>query len=858
MLATIGCEKSGQDTTTEYGFVQFKLMKAATLDATRTTTPLDYLAEACKVEVVVQCDGQTITQTLPLASYDDESAEWGLYSEKLRLLAGDYTLIGFRLYGNIDNLIYTGSLADRFSIVSNGFTQHTIGVECVERGSVSFTLTKEFDTRTVDGDYPFSRIRSVDISIVDKFTGITTTLRGINVEHRTEFSDGAIDEELYDRNGMISYAVAIDTQSLEAGDYLVTAYATYSANNGSGLLERCSTTDRGIEFSVADNQLTRATIPVRLSTAAEHLKDYYALREIWLALDGPNWSYHGKAYTSGANWDFNKDADMWGDQPGVSLDGNGRITYLNISGFGARGIVPDAIGQLTELRTLYLGDHNEMIGGFEGAEPEARISAMSYHDKVLKRDCREDLSKELREVINSDPAMEPIVCREPRVKPLDMAFGEITNDIRGISRAMKRLTKLEQFFIANSPITADGFFRDVEPSSEFYAERESWSWSNFVNLTDVEIYNCAKLDRLPLEMLCELPQLQSLSVSLNQGISGEQLLSDWKALIDSPAGRTIQILYLGYNNLEETPEYDYLKRMHRLGLLDCTNNRLKVVHPFGKEISLVNIYYDFNQIEHIYPADDGYYCGLSQMENFSARNNCLTELPDIFTASSVYAVVSVNFSNNDISSLVNGEAWRGINTETLNLSNNRFEAMPKEILNSGSVIGVLMMGGNGMRRIDEGAINGRYAKNLTTIDLSYNRLTELPEADFGEERLPYLYGIDISYNAFSEFPYSLLEIDELTVLSIRQQRDDEGNRTLSEWPQGLHKHPGLAAFYIGSNNLGVIDDYISPYIFLFEIKDNPNISIDLSSVCPYIEQGYYELVYDSTQDIRGCDALNLD
>jgi hypothetical protein len=55
-----------------------------------------------------------------------------------------------------------------------------------------------------------------------------------------------------------------------------------------------------------------------------------------------------------------------------------------------------------------------------------------------------------------------------------------------------------------------------------------------------------------------------------------------------------------------------------------------------------------------------------------------------------------------------------------------------------------------------------------------------------------------------------------------------------------------------------IEDRISPYILLFEIKDNPNISIDLSNVCPYIEMGYYELIYDSTQDIRGCDALNLD
>lgn len=855
-LAFVGCERGGDNTATEYGYVQFKLIKSASMDATRTTTPLDKLGDATKIEVVMQHDGATISQTLPLSSYDEESAEWGLYSEKLRLLAGDYTLIGFRLYDNLDKEIYSGNSADKFSIVGEGFTQHTVGVECIERGTISFVLKKEFDTRA-EGGYPFRSIRSVDIIVKDKFTGIKTTLRGLEVEHREEFTDGAIDDEYYDRNGRSSYAVTLGSETLEAGNYIVTDYLTYALKNSSSLLEHCAIEERAIEFTINDNSATEVTIPVRLSTAAEHIKDYIALREIWLALDGPNWSYHGEAYTSGANWDFNKDIDMWGDQPGVTLDGDGRITNLNISGFGARGIVPDAIGQFSELRILYLGDHNEMIGGFD-AEPTARISAMDYHDKVLKRDCREALSKELREVINRDPEQETIICREPEIKPLDMAFGEVTNDIQGISLAIKRLTKLEQFFIANSPITADGFFRDVEPSSEFYAERDEWSWSNFVNLTDVEIYNCAKLERLPLEMLGELPALQSLNISLNQGISGEQLLNDWKALINSPAGRTIQILYMGYNNLEATPEHDYLKRMVKLGQLDCTNNRLKVVHPFGKEISLVNVYYDFNQIERIYPAEDGYYCGLSQLENFSARNNRLTALPDIFTANSVYTVVSINFSNNNISELEGGDEWRGVNTETLNLSNNRFTTMPKAIFNSGSLVNVLMMGGNGMRTIEDGALRGRYASYLSTLDLSYNRLSDLPDADICKANLPYLYGIDVSCNAFGEFPKHVLDIEALTVVSIRQQRDDEGNRILSDWPTGIGNHPKMSALYIGSNDYGLIDDVISPYILLFEIKDNPNISIDVSSVCPYIEKGYYELVYDSTQDIRGCDALNLD
>ena len=98
----------------------------------------------------------------------------------------------------------------------------------------------------------------------------------------------------------------------------------------------------------------------------------------------------------------------------------------------------------------------------------------------------------------------------------------------------------------------------------------------------------------------------------------------------------------------------------------------------------------------------------------------------------------------------------------------------------------------------------------------------------------------------------------MTVLGIRSQRDASGNRTLRQWPTGIYQCPSLSGFYIGGNDLRKVDDTISPDIFIFEIKDNPNISIDLSAVCSYIKYGYYKLIYDKTQDIRGCDYLTLE
>ena len=855
LLLAGGCEQQGDNLSADYGYVQFQLVKASQLDDTRAEQ-LEWLSDAYKICVVMQYEGSTITQTLNVESYDKATAEWGLWSEKLRLLAGDYNVIGYYIYDNLDNEILVGEGQGSFTVENRGLTIKTIGVETIKRGTVTFALLKAFETTryTFESDFLFSSIASADISVKNTFTNRTTTFKALPAAYYETFVDETIDDELYDRNGQSAYIICPTTNYLEAGNYIITDYVVYSDAKGRNKIGSGSIADVKQAFDVEDNLNTLAIVPIVLSKEAEHIKDYKALKEIWLALDGPNWTFHGEEYMAGTNWDFNKDIDMWGDQPGVTLDGNGRVVGLNISGFGAKGVVPDAIGQLTELRSLYLGNHNELIGGYN-AGSTARIHALDYMNNVVSRDAREDLSPELKCAINSDPTLKPIAMSKPERK--DVAYGNLTNGITAISRAMMRLTKLEQLFIANSPIT-DEFFAEVEPSSEFYAERNTWSWSNFAMLTDVEIYNCAQLTRLPMEMLAALPNVQSLNISMNKGISGEQLKADWEAFIEGASGGVVQILYIGYNNLRETPSHDYLKQMTKLGYLDCTNNLLETIHPFGKEISFATIYLDNNRITRLYAAEDGYFCGLSQMETLSCSNNCLTELPDIFTAQSVYTVQSVDFSSNKISTLENGEKWRGINSSSLNLADNHFEELPARLMKSGSKIETLMLSSNGMRKIADGALTGPYSYYLTTIDLSFNRLKEIPYDDFSALNIPYLYGIDLSSNAFEAFPYAPLGINTLTVMSIRQQRDDAGNRTLREWPTGLYTCPKMSAFYIGSNDLRQIEDTISPYILLFEIKDNPNISIDLSGVCPYIEMGYYELIYDSTQDIRGCDALNLD
>ena len=867
-LGFVGCTEAEDELIASYGYVQFKLYKNDTAPASRATS-LDYLHDAHKVKVTMQHEGSTIEQTLVLNAYNNEHAEYGLRSDKLKLMTGEYHVVGYTLYDKLDAKLLDENVSSSFTVVSNGLSYHNLSVNVTPRGKASFRLVKPKSfttTRATDaGAYPFGNIKAVSFTVKNTKTLESTDINKVLVKLEEGFHNHDIDES---GNNAQTTSFAVDTVVwLKAGTYTISSYTTYSDKQARTVLEAAEVTD-GISFEVRDNELTNAVaITIQLSETAEHIKDYLALKEIWLALDGPNWSYYGEAEAPGCNWNFNKDLDMWGDQPGVSIDADGRVISLSLAGMGARGVVPDAIGQLTEVAVLSLGTHDELLGGHLFDEVDGAMTAeqrqairMSYHDKFLKRDIREGLTDILQDAINRDEKQAPIV-KSSRITLKDVQFGKQTNAITGISRAMMRLKKLQQFYIANSPITADSFFVDVEKGSPYYKEQATWTWADMESFTDVEIYNCRNLERLPLEMLTTLPELQSLNIACNNNISGAQLKSDWEAIINGASGPRLQLLYMGYNNLEEFPDYDHLSKMVKLALLDCTNNKIKTLHPFGKNINLTKVYLDYNEIERIpgHREDDGYdyFFGYYDVELFSCTHNMLTEVPDVFNAKSVNIMKDVDFSYNQITGFEHGDAHRGINATSVSLSYNKLEEMPAVLFKTGSPMTVLVLSGNGMKRIPEGSMTGKYSHYLQTLDLSYNKLTDLP-SDLWATNLPYLYGIDLSYNSFKEFPYEPLDCSYLTTFGIRHQRDEEGNRTLRTWPTGLYTCPSLAAFYIGSNDLRKIEDTISPYIRYFEIADNPNISIDISDVCDYIAAGYYLLIYDKTQDIRGCDYLDLD
>lgn len=829
------------------GYVQFKVYKSESYVKNETSRAsgnvLDSLYEANKVKVVLRSNDYDFSQTLMLHAYDEQSAEYGLRSDKLELQTGEYTVVGFYLYDRAEKEpIFVGIPSEKttFTIVSGGLVMQDLLVDAIGRGLVKFELIKNIQaSRGANNSepYPFSDINKVDIKIQNMDTKKTQEFKSLKVTYVEDFDDRGI--------GYRTSVGRIDTLvTAEAGNYKILSYAAY---NRTELLQYFNDEVLGeATFTVIDNKQTDAKVPVTIMETAANIKDYYNLRTLWEELGGPNWSYVGESYPKGTNWDFeNKDVDMWGNQPGVSLDKNGRVIGLSIGDFNPTGVVPDVIGEFTELQSLALGTHNDKLrpgenpladlkGGLTPAVLEKLRS--DYMDNFALRDSRQDWDVQMQRcmVESGQPAIKKSI-----VQPKDVIHGDMTNGITGISEAIGNLSKLEILYIANSPITS---------LPESLGDLES--------CTDLEIYNCPGLKAFPLQ-LARMKNLTQLNMAMNPQLAAA-FPEGIRQIADGEAGKSLQILYLGYNNIESLPEN--VSKMKKLGKIDLIYNKLEKLPAFGKDVNLVQGTFDFNKIDEIktIKATDGkeYFCGMDDVESLSFSHNELTEFPDIFDASSIYIMASVNFSYNKIKTV---DTKKGINVNELSLAGNELTEFPGALFEHNSPLTVLNLSGNKINKFTNEHLKGDKVYMMTSLDLSNNRLEKLPDALDGS-KMPHLYGIDISGNQFSAFPWGLANISYLNTLIMRNQRDNDGNRVYKEWPTNIGNHKGLRALLLGGNDIGKVPETerLSYLINTLDVSDNPSIVLNVSSVCPYIKAGMYLLIYDTTQDIRGCDYLTLE
>lgn len=199
-----------------------------------------------------------------------------------------------------------------------------------------------------------------------------------------------------------------------------------------------------------------------------------------------------------------------------------------------------------------------------------------YMDNFALRDSRQDWDVQMQRcmVEAGQPAIKKSI-----VQPKDVIHGDMTNGITGISEAIGNLKKLEVLYIANSPITS---------LPESLGDLES--------CTDLEIYNCPRLTAFPTQ-LARMKNLTQLNMAMNPQLAAA-FPEGIKQIAKGDAGKTLQILYLGYNNIgPRLPEE--VSDMKKLGKIDLIYNKLEELPAFGKDVNLVQGTFDYNKIASI-------------------------------------------------------------------------------------------------------------------------------------------------------------------------------------------------------------------------------------------------------------------
>lgn len=842
VLLFTGCTDEAEPVSEPgYGYVQFHLFKKGSY--TKAGDKLEYLRDAAKIRVTLRSqDNDIITPVAVVEAVDKNLSEWGLQTAKIRLIAGKYTMTAYEIYDGLDNSVLVGSPSETvvLDVKPNGIVSEDIALNVVDRGWAKFRLVKDLSeivgTKAgKDGadEHPFYGIQSVDLTVKNKNTGEITEITNIEVTHK--FVDG---EKAADPDYISGICVSDTLVALKGGTYTVTKFRTYF--DYFRKVYETSTNVAENEFVVKDNQETDADVPVTLHTTSGHVQDALALREIWEALDGPNWRI---------KWEFNCDVDAWTANTGVQILGNGRVASLDLTGTGAKGAMPAAIAKLTELRNLTLGTigYNAAAGGTtvttgrkltyftpEDHEADRRLT-------IGTRDPRSRFSKELQQSfeIAGDPVKPSVKSLSERMPVMYKPEVNAT-DIVSLPDEINQLKNLEHITIAFSPIKT--FPADM---------------SGLTALTDVEIFACTELTEFP-KGLATCPKLTSLTYSFNVNTAVSSMEEGISAINNGPASKTIQLLYFPNQRIDNMPDLSNIPRLSVLVIQGCGLKSFTA--PFSKDQFFVQFMASDNELTSLPRDEKGNFLAYNaETEEVNFSGNKFTELPDIFDAKSAYQVGTVDFSKNQIASVEHGDAYRGIKAATFDISYNKLKELPVQLFGtSSSSISYLKIDGNGMEKISKEAIEGKYTYRTTTISMAYNKLKSLPD-EFDSLTFPYLSGIDMSYNRFDYFPYTAVNNQYLSVFIFRHQRDADGDRCMRTWPAGIGQAlAGLRALYLGSNDIRVVTDELSYMIYNLDIQDNPNISIDVSAVCSYIKSGWFNLMYSPGQDIRGCDeALKL-
>ncbi|MEG1616185.1 MAG: DUF4458 domain-containing protein [Bacteroidales bacterium] len=850
LLFTAACSEDDFKGASEgMGYVQLRLFPESAGAATRSAE-LEYLSDAKKIEVNLLYKDMPVSQSLTLSA-ENGGENFALTSEKLSLHSGEYKLISYIVYGavrpesqqaNVLARVYPETAID-IEVTQGHISEVELFIKAVTRGQISLKLEKDLsafeevmndaNTRSAATELPEEDFNYKNTSVADVY------YRKAGTQEKPSMFTFKTYQGRWDN------FFHTDTVSLPSGKYELTHFELFTKDRREMIL--AGDLENEI-IEVPANKFAREKLTIAFPANMNSIADYIALYNIWTALDGENWYYTNQTFPMGANWRFkNRPVDEWGNQPGVELDGKGRVKALDLGSFGPKGDIPAALGQLTAIEVLWLGTHSDRNMIFEnGTEyPKVIDTYQLYKNGVNLREKRMEIAKERTILRYGDKNRSKLFNAEKETNNFNFLSSYAgptgtwaSNEITSIPEEIGKLTKMHTLFIANN-----------------YVTELPKSIATLTNLTDVEIYN-VKLKKFP-EVLNNL-SIASLNFSFNGTIPADEMLSGLNEFLRN--AKELQLIYLNNNALREFPEN--FRYASKISLIDMSFNYVSELPNLDKAIAPVQLLMDNNKITYI----DDNFCDTDDIEVFSVTNNQIKVFPNIFGgnlgAESKYKLATIDFSDNHIESFKEG--FKGLYVENLNLSKNHFgkksKLMPSELSKTHSKIDFLQFANNEIDSLPPSSFEN--LETLQALDLAGNQLRNIPW-QFDVRTLPYLSSIELSRNSFEKFPISILYVQNLNKIFIAAQshiKNGKEVRCLREWPKGFHKHPAVKYLDISMNDLRVVTEAEYPEnLSVFDITDNPNIEMTVSNYgCRQIAGGYQQFYYDPTQYILGCAILDLE
>lgn len=832
------CKDEVEGTSEKYGYLQLRLEKEPQTRAMTSGSKLDFLSDAKKIEITLLYDNNEIRQTLNVLAASGEGSEYSVRTEKLQLRPGAYTLTGYKIYGakvidGVAEVLQSGAPDEvmNFDIHSDMLHIQMMQLNVQLRGKISFLLEKDFSQIP---NLPEGMAKAGGVQDEALFNYYAVKY----VEMQLQTSTGTRIDTLKTSYVNGDNCWSTDTLALNAGNYTIKRALLMDEKYKVVLV-----IDPAKAFVIEEAQMKREGFKVTYPANALAIQDYIALYNIWVKMKGETWSCVDDNAPYGANWVFdNRPVDDWGIQPLVTLHNNGRVQSINLGGFNAKGMVPEEIGKLTAMEALYLGTHSDRARDADEIEKidlyklfregiDIRANRIAIGKERLALRHRKESMTEFEKDYENTP------IRKFSTKTYAVEKGEYTNSITGISPEIGKCKALSTLFVANGLV------------KELPVELGSLE-----NLTDIEIYNCPLMEKFPA-CFKSLPNLVALNFSLMPKMDPNSLYEGMSELFNSPTAKYLQILYCSEANMDRQPAN--MEKLIKLGLLDFSYNNLRTIYPLTNKVSPVQVFFDYNKIEHL--PDD--FCNIDDIETFVMTGNKMKVFPNTFNKNkSVFKLKNVDFSENQLETF--SPNFEGVNIEQLNLNFNNFGkantlsgkgTFPSQLSNTESIVNFLQIGNN---HID--TLSYQSLENLTmvvAIDLKGNRLKFMPGQMY-TANFPLLTGLDISLNSFEIFPVNVLNMSTLSQLRIQGQTDARGRRSLKDWPYMIEKHYTLRVLDMSNNDLRTQSSSFPVLLNVFNVSDNPNISISIDEVgCDKILQGRMTFIYDLEQDIQGCPQI---